>query len=466
MTATATLAVHNPYDDELVGEVPLASPEQLRRRLDAGAAYENRLSRHERSEILFAVAEQIRARRDSAAARLRAAKQAHIDYTTTYQQGPVGKALGTNGYAGQYDQPASAVPRQAIVAGDKGYETARSFLKAADNSPGAVAAMKDMALAPLRQGLTHDGLIPQNAYAAWRSKYAPALRALDEVSPGFSEEFSNAAKATDVLARAGAVRQARLDEIQKGAAGKLLGKTDPSEVEATVLGMLSDKKNGASQIQSTLRTMKASPEALAGLQKAAIDGIAKKFVNTAEAGTSGEKSMASAAFQKFVAENRPRLQILLPQENVNTMGAVAADLERANRDITGTRIKGSPGTAKDLGALAKKLLGDHGSHSLLSVGLFEAFRDALEGGGLHGMAIAGGMASLAALNAIRSHGMSAEQAMFRDALLNPAKARLYLSKVSGTPKVGPLAALTGAVRRDLIAAPIVKSSLVQSGLNQ
>lgn len=262
--------------------------------------------------------------------------------------------------------------------------------------------MKDMALAPLRQGLTHDGLIPQNAYAAWRSKYAPALRALDEVSPGFSGQFSNAAQATDVLTRAGAVRQAQLDEFQKGAAGKFLNKTDPSEVEATVLGMLSDQRNGATQIQSLLRTMKASPEAVAGLQKAAVDGIAKRFVNTAEAGTSGQKSMAAAAFQKFVADNQPRLQTLLPKENVNTMSAVAADFERANRDITGTRSKGSPGTAKDIGALTKNLISDHGSHSMLAVGLYEALAHALEGGGAKGYAMAGGMASLAALNALRS----------------------------------------------------------------
>jgi putative phosphonoacetaldehyde dehydrogenase len=68
MTALATLPVHNPYDGDLVGEVPLISPEQLRRRLDAGAGYVNSLSRHERSEILFAVAEQIRSRRAELAA--------------------------------------------------------------------------------------------------------------------------------------------------------------------------------------------------------------------------------------------------------------------------------------------------------------------------------------------------------------------------------------------------------------
>ena len=67
MTGPATLPVHNPYTGDLVGEAPLASCDQLRGRLDAGAAYENRLSRYERSEILFAVADQIRARREELA---------------------------------------------------------------------------------------------------------------------------------------------------------------------------------------------------------------------------------------------------------------------------------------------------------------------------------------------------------------------------------------------------------------
>jgi putative phosphonoacetaldehyde dehydrogenase len=67
-TATATLPVTSPYTGELVGEAPLADREQTRELLDAGAAYRDRLSRHERSEILFAVAGQLKARRDELAA--------------------------------------------------------------------------------------------------------------------------------------------------------------------------------------------------------------------------------------------------------------------------------------------------------------------------------------------------------------------------------------------------------------
>jgi phosphonoacetaldehyde dehydrogenase len=59
MTATSTLAVHSPYSGDLIGEAPLSSAQQVREMLDAGSAYTNELSRHQRSEILFGVAAQL-----------------------------------------------------------------------------------------------------------------------------------------------------------------------------------------------------------------------------------------------------------------------------------------------------------------------------------------------------------------------------------------------------------------------
>ncbi len=65
---TAVLPVHSPYTGELVGEAPLSTPEQIREMLAAGAAYRNQLSRHERSEVLFAVAAELAARGEQLAA--------------------------------------------------------------------------------------------------------------------------------------------------------------------------------------------------------------------------------------------------------------------------------------------------------------------------------------------------------------------------------------------------------------
>ena len=64
MSAAATLAVHSPYSGELVGEAPLSDSAAVRVALDLGARYTNSLSRHQRSQILFAVAEAIDGHRE------------------------------------------------------------------------------------------------------------------------------------------------------------------------------------------------------------------------------------------------------------------------------------------------------------------------------------------------------------------------------------------------------------------
>jgi phosphonoacetaldehyde dehydrogenase len=64
MTALSTLPVRSPYTGELVGEAPVTSPTDLRAALDAGAGQGSQLSRHERSQVLFTVAEMVGAQRD------------------------------------------------------------------------------------------------------------------------------------------------------------------------------------------------------------------------------------------------------------------------------------------------------------------------------------------------------------------------------------------------------------------
>ena len=66
-SGVGTLAVHSPFSGELVGEVALATREQVRATLSRGAQYVSELSRHERSQILFAVAEALGSRREELA---------------------------------------------------------------------------------------------------------------------------------------------------------------------------------------------------------------------------------------------------------------------------------------------------------------------------------------------------------------------------------------------------------------
>lgn len=357
------------------------------------------------------------------------------------------------------DRAPGAIPKAAVQTGDTGYGTLKRLFDTTKNDPSVIAAVQDHVLQPLRRtGLTPEATVSPKALADWKASYGPALKAIDEVSPGFSSKLDTAAKATDIMARAGAARQANMDAVQKSSAAKLMGKTDPGEVESTIMGMLTDAKKGPTQVRELRQALAAHPDALAGAQKAAVDGIVKRFVNTAESGTSGEKSIASAALQKFVANNQATLRGLLPSHSVDTLQAVAASLEQANRDITGTRIKGTSQTAKnqhgDLGKLAHA-----GAHSAIGVALVEGMMQAYEHGGVHGAALAGATLGAGyALNKFRAGGLSKEQGMVRDALLNPDRARMYMSKVPVHDPAVPYRMLSNSLRRSLITTPIVKGS--------
>ncbi len=58
------LPVSSPYSGALVGEAPVADVARTLELLETGAGYRGELSRHERSQILFAVADTLLARRD------------------------------------------------------------------------------------------------------------------------------------------------------------------------------------------------------------------------------------------------------------------------------------------------------------------------------------------------------------------------------------------------------------------
>lgn len=392
---------------------------------------------------------------DGAAARLDAAKRAHAEYARTYREGPVGQALKTMGFVNNYVVPASGLPARIVVRGDKGFQTAQSFLKAAKNNPEAVSAMQDHVLSPLRRSLNFDGTINPAKFAKWRRDYAGALRALDGVTPGFSGRFDNAARASDILVEAGARAERMVDEFRKSEAGKLLGLTSPVEVENRVGAMLTERGTGPTQMRSLVNRMKRDPSAVDGLRKAGIDWMTRKFATTAEAGTSGEKILSAAAFKNFVKDNATTLAALYPQEQVAMFRRIADDLDRSNRSVTATSIKGSPGTAKDALPFMRKHLEEAKRHASLLSAAMAGSLIGFESAGLHGAVVGAGASGAAyLLGSLRAAGIRRADDMFRDALLHPDRARYYLSKVpvSGASNGASFDALGRLVRRGAIQA--------------
>ncbi len=68
VSADRVIEVLNPWDDGIVGTVPMATVADIRRAYDRAAGYRAKLSRHERSVILRRTADALQARRDEVAA--------------------------------------------------------------------------------------------------------------------------------------------------------------------------------------------------------------------------------------------------------------------------------------------------------------------------------------------------------------------------------------------------------------
>lgn len=389
----------NKFQREKAGEAPAAAPEQLQPSFDPEAA-----------------------------GRLSEAKEAFKDYATTYRAQPVEGAIKTTGFNGQYKIPSGAVPGRAVVTGGRGYESAKAFIDAAKASPDSLFAIRETLLNDLR-GRVRDGVLTPNAVNAWKTKFDGALRAFDEYQPGFANSFDDAAIAADRLAEFGVQRKATEEAFQKSAAAKFLGATDATEVESRLANILRNEKTGVSQMRDLVTQVKTNPAALEGLRKAAADWIVRKMSNVAEAATSNEKLLSSAGFQKFVRDSSPMLQQLFTTEQMNTLRAVAKDLERADRSVQATRIKGSPGTAKDMQQFFKK-----SAHSLretgILVGIFEGLKEAYDVGGLAGLAKVGlPITAGYGYRYLRGNGLEKVQGLVRDALLDPGLARQLLMEV-------------------------------------
>ena len=393
-----------------------------------------------------------------AAARLTAAKASHQALAETFRNPTIKPVLRTLGGSENYQLPTGAIPPRAVVKGDKGYQAATAFLKAAKNSPEVVTAMQDRALSPLRTSLKSDGTINSAKFDAWKRDYAGALKAIDEVQPGFSKRFDNASRASDLLVEAGARRDEILKGAQKSIAADFLKLSTPVEVENKI-GTILQSKTGPSQMRELIQRAGNDPQVVAGLRKAGADWMTRKFAATTESGTSGEKKIQKGMFDRFVRDNATTLGALYPAEQVNMFRAIAKDMDRTSR-VLATNVLGSPGTAKDVGPILNKLSKAAGEHNTLTAAVVGALGAALyyTGSLTTALAAAGIAVPAYLIKTMRAAGIEKAEDMFRDALLNPERARYYLAKIPADAKAdtSPLFSLSRSIRRGLVMAPVLK----------
>lgn len=273
---------------------------------------------------------------EGAIERLGAAKEAHKERATTFREGPVGQSLKTNGFAGQYTQPAAKVPASAFPKGDLGHNNVGAWLKAAGDDPAAIPTLREVAVSRLRDAMKGGDLTPK-VLDAWKREYGPALRALDEAQPGsgFLSKFETAAKATDALETQAVIAKETVRAAQESAAAKFMDLTRPEEVGSTLMGMVKGK-TGPTQVAEAVSQMDAA--AKAGAQDALFKTLIRDHTNA-------DGVLAADRYRKFVADNRPALLEVYGPAGVNRLFGVAhtalaarAAVEGVERAVAGQKL--------------------------------------------------------------------------------------------------------------------------------
>jgi hypothetical protein len=300
----------------------------------------------------------------------------------------------------------------------------------------------------LRKLAGADGTVDPAKFAAWRRSNAAELR----VFPELEQRFGDAAKAGEALAAATEARNARLADYQRGIVGRLLKVEDPADVTRTV-GSIFGRQDAVATMERLAKETAGDPNARDGLRKAVAEHIKQTFTGNTEAAASGQALMKSDQFQTFMRKNARALEVVFSPEEVATMKAVAADLQQANRSLVATRIPGQSNTAQDLQDVAQSRETSVLGKILLAAG--GAGGAALDG-------VAGGLVGVLGVNTVRNMrqaGLRKVDDILVDAILNPERAKILLSKVPVRPDAGLAKRLGSLYQRAANASAAVGADL-------
>lgn len=372
---------------------------------------------------------------------LEQAKTKHAEYAQTFQQGPVGNVLRTQGYSGQYRNPNATVVNTFFPAGNRGFEAATAFRQAVGDDATARATMQDyIAYSLKRAAMKDDGTIDPKKFAAWRQRHDSALRAFPELNG----QFDDALRASQLVDELALARREAVKEYQSGVVKRLMVLDVGEDVAATVGGLL-NRADSVGQMRQLAALTAKDPDAQAALKRAVADYMTKRFVTTSEAGTSDANIIKSAGFQKFVRDNRSALRTIFSDREVNSMQAIADDLHRSARSTSGNALPGRSTTAQDL-------LPDLSKGKETNLGLFERAAVSADVGQMSGgvKGILGGISAAIGnnvLNNMRKAGLAKVEDALVEALLNPDLAAAMLKRISDKPNVGADVVLGQAIRR-------------------
>lgn len=386
---------------------------------------------------------------EAAAQRLAEATAATRERAKTFGMAPVSPVTAKAGPSDIYRLAEARTPEKFFHPGADAFAHMQALYAAVGKEAGTRLMGEYAAMSLRRAAMREDGTLDPARFARWVRAHDDALRALP---PDIKATFSDAASAAREVAQATAQRAQGLKAAQAGALGRLIGRTEPEDVTRTV-GSILGGQTAVADFRRLAQIVRQDPDAMLGLRQAVVDHMLSRVLSNAEAATTGVNALKGDTFQTFFNRARPALaQVFTPAE-VDSMGAVARDVQRTRRSIAATKLPGGSNTPQDLaGGMGLKL-----GHGALRT-VLNAFA-AAGGFELHGsIGAVGALLGSVALQALRDAGVQRVDQLVTQAMLEPRVARALLQRFPEKPNVGAGLRLADALRRSAAATAVTEMS--------
>ncbi|HUY04992.1 MAG TPA: hypothetical protein VMV33_17070 [Rhodocyclaceae bacterium] len=361
---------------------------------------------------------------------LREANRAYQAYKATWRKGTVGQVLMSGSRDNGFRMADSAVPATLFRAGKRGAEAAKDLIKAVGSPEAAQKMLGDYPAFSFRQAAERNGIIDPARGEAWLRRHKAVL----DQFPELRSEFRSVISATRAVDEAAARGTAMVKEMQDSAARHFLTRGGDAVDPKAAIGRLMASPTAVKDARALMAAASKNRAAVDGIKRNLVDYIMARTRSTAEAGTTGEKEIAGAIFQRMAADPRQMgvIRTVLGDKHGDMIVAMAKDIERFSRAISATRIPGSPGTAADMHLLQEAgqgspsvvgqvLIGDAAGRILGAATNVSGFT----GAALRGTAIV----SKVVLDAMKHAGLKTVDDLMTQAVLQPELARLLASRV-------------------------------------
>lgn len=339
---------------------------------------------------------------------LRAAKDHYIAGKDLFENQYVGGAMRQKNY-GQYAMTDKSAVNAIFPSGPSGGHSLEAWLNTTARDPAARDAVLDGIETIATASLGSKELTPA-ALAAWQAKYGPALTVLERERPGFMSRFGDVAAARDAV-----------NNLQTGIAGTILNASDPSQISAKVGQMVRDRAAGPAQwgeILNRIPDPTARAQAEQGMRRAGVNFIESAFHDPDLGNISG------ARLRSFLNQNEANLRGLYGAD-YNNMRQIAEELARAQKVAEVGKTPVGSNTGYNTRAQVQRRIAE--DPTVLSMFVSGAV-------GHMAFPMVGMAAGPAAwmFQRFRNHSAAQRQAvvdqLVRDALLDPQKAKVLLSK--------------------------------------